>query len=61
MQALSLAGGTTPFAALNDIVILRRNRDGTQQAMNFKYKDVERGRNLEQNVLLRSGDLVIVP
>ena len=61
MQALSLAGGTTPFASLNDIVIVRRNLDGTQRAMKFKYKDVERGRDLEQNILLDSGDIVIVP
>ena len=61
MQALSLAGGTTPFASLNDIVIVRRNLDGTQRAMKFKYKDVERGRDLEQNILLESGDIVIVP
>jgi len=61
MQALSLAGGTTPFASLNDIVILRRSRDGTQRAMKFEYKDIERGRNLEQNIMLESGDIVIVP
>ena len=61
MQALSLAGGTTPFASLNDIVILRRNLDGTQMAMKFEYKDIERGRNLSQNILLESGDIVIVP
>lgn len=61
MQALSLAGGTTPFASLNDIVILRRDRDGTQRAMKFEYKDIERGRNLAQNIMLESGDIVIVP
>ena len=61
MQALSLAGGTTPFAALNEIVILRRNLDGTQRAMRFEYKDIERGRDLSQNILLESGDIVIVP
>jgi polysaccharide biosynthesis/export protein len=61
MQALSMAGGTTAFAALNDIVILRRGEDGTQRAIKFAYKDVEKGRSLEQNVLLRSGDVVVVP
>ena len=61
MQALSLAGGTTPFAALNEIVILRRNMNGSQRAMNFEYKDVERGRDLAQNIMLESGDIVIVP
>jgi polysaccharide biosynthesis/export protein len=60
MQALSMAGGTTPFAALNDIVILRRDGD-TQSALRFAYKDVERGRSLEQNIILHSGDVVVVP
>jgi polysaccharide biosynthesis/export protein len=60
MQALSLAGGTTEFAALNDIVILRRD-NGQLQAIHFRYGDVERGRDLSQDVLLRSGDTVVVP
>ena len=61
MQALSMAGGTTPFAALNDIVVLRRDANGSQTAIPFAYKDVEKGRSLEQNILLNSGDVVVVP
>ena len=61
MQALTLAGGTTPFASLNGIVILRRDLDGNQRAISFAYKDVERGRGLDQNILLVSGDTVVVP
>ena len=60
MQALSLAGGTTAYAAVNDIVILRRE-NGIQQTMRFHYAEVERGKDLAQNVLLRSGDTVVVP
>ncbi|HKE94528.1 MAG TPA: polysaccharide biosynthesis/export family protein [Povalibacter sp.] len=60
MQALSLAGGATPFAALNDIRILRRDEQG-QQAIAFRYGDVESGHKLEQNILLHSGDTVVVP
>ena len=60
MQAISLAGGTTSFAALNDIVILRR-QNGEQQAFHFHYSDVARGRDLEQNIQLQSGDTVVVP
>lgn len=60
MQALSLAGGATSFASLNDIVILRRE-NGKQQAIHFEYADVARGRNLSQNIQLRSGDTVVVP
>jgi polysaccharide export outer membrane protein len=60
MQALSQAGGTTPFASLNDIRILRRE-DGVQRAIPFDFTDVSRGRSLGQNILLQSGDVVVVP
>jgi len=60
MQALSLAGGATSFAELDSIQILRREQ-GKQTALRFEYSSVERGRKLEQNILLRSGDTVVVP
>lgn len=60
MQALSMAGGTTPFAALGDIVILRRTGTG-KTALPFRYNDVARGKKLEQNIDLQSGDVVVVP
>ena len=60
MQALALAGGTTPFAALNDIRILRRS-GGKLTSIEFRYGDVEKGRNLQQNIILQSGDVIIVP
>ncbi len=60
MQALSIAGGTTAFAALNDIRILRRTA-GKQRAIRFRYGDVEKGQNLDQNILLEVGDVVVVP
>lgn len=61
MQALSMAGGTTPFAALGDIMILRRTDNGQQTALPFRYTDVVRGRNLAQNIMLQAGDVVVVP
>ncbi len=60
MQALSMAGGTTTFAGLNRIKILRRV-DGKQIAIPFHYADVEDGEHLEQNIILQSGDVVVVP
>ena len=60
MQALSMAGGTNPFAALNDIRILRREA-GRQRAIPFRYGDVESGKKLEQNIILHGGDIVVVP
>lgn len=60
MQALSMAGGMTPFAATNDIIVLR-GQGKAQTAMAFRYNDVVRGRNLDTNILLLSGDVVVVP
>jgi polysaccharide export outer membrane protein len=60
LQALSVAGGTTAFADLDNIRILRRI-NGVQSALSFNYKEVIRGRNLAQNVMLKSGDVVVVP
>jgi len=61
MQALGLAGGTTPFASVNKIKVLRRSASGEQHAIQFRYDDVERGRDLEQNIFLQGGDVVVVP
>jgi polysaccharide export outer membrane protein len=60
MQALSLAGGATPFANTNGIRILRRSAN-RQTAIEFHYGAVEHGRKLDQNILLQSGDTVVVP
>ena len=60
MQALSMAGGTTPFAVLNDVNILRRN--GKEEiAISFRYDEVAKGRNLSQNIILQNGNIVVVP
>ena len=60
MQALSMAGGTTPFAGLGNIIILRRT-GAQQEALRFDYTDLVKGRNLQQNIELRAGDIVVVP
>lgn len=60
MQALSMAGGTSTYAALNKIKILRRD-NGKLRAFDFEYGDIEKGRNLEQNIILQAGDVVVVP
>jgi len=60
IQALAMAGGLTTFASKSNILILRR--DGQQQkTLEFNYSDMERGRNLDQNIVLMPGDTVIVP
>lgn len=61
MQALAMAGGLNAFAAENSINILRRNSDGVQTAIRFRYSDVKNGEALQTNIVLQSGDVVVVP
>lgn len=52
--------GFTPFAKTSKIYILREV-DGRQQRLNFNYKQYIKGKNSEQNILLRNGDTIVVP
>jgi polysaccharide biosynthesis/export protein len=60
LQGLSMAGGLTPFAAENDIKVLRKE-NGRELTFPFRYSEVKRGINLEQNITLKGGDVVVVP
>jgi polysaccharide biosynthesis/export protein len=60
LQALSIVGGGTPYAKMDSIIVIRNTTAG-QRVMNFHYGQVASGRNLEQNVQLESGDVVVVP
>ena len=60
VQALSMAGGLTPYAEREDIKVLRGIGDA-QQSIPFDYNAVERGESLGQNILLQPGDVVVVP
>jgi polysaccharide biosynthesis/export protein len=61
VQALTLAGGLTPFANADEITIRRRTADGREIVLPFDYSEVQAGNNMEQNVILQSGDTVVVP
>jgi polysaccharide export outer membrane protein len=60
LQALSIAGGANPYAKLDGIIIIRSS-GSTQRVLSFRYGQVSAGRDLEQNVQLESGDVVVVP
>lgn len=61
LQALALAGGMTPYAESDDILVVRMEDGGKQRYLPFNYVDAVAGDGLEQNVLLRPGDTVLVP
>jgi polysaccharide export outer membrane protein len=60
MQALSMAAGLNPFADSDKIIILRQE-NGKSIKIPFNYDQVKKGENLEQNILLKRGDVVVVP
>jgi polysaccharide export outer membrane protein len=60
MQALALSGGVTEYADAKNITILR-NEGGAVRTLKFNYRDVSKGKNLQQNILLIPGDTVVVP
>ncbi len=60
LQLIAQAGGFTPFAKKDGIVVLR-TEDGRQSRLKFKYNEVIQGKKTEQNIALHPGDTVVVP
>lgn len=60
LQLIAQAGGFTPFAKKDSIVVLR-TEEGGQLRLKFKYKEVVQGKKTEQNIALHPGDTVVVP
>jgi polysaccharide biosynthesis/export protein len=56
LEALTNAGGFREFARTNKIVVMR----GTER-IKFNYKEVIKGKKLEQNILVQNGDYIHVP
>jgi polysaccharide export outer membrane protein len=60
LQLIALAGGLAEYADAKNIVVMR-NEGGHPQSFKFNYKDVVKQKNVQQNILLKPGDTVIVP
>jgi len=60
MQALSIAGGFTPFANVKKIHVMRKG-NGAAKILVVNYKEVTSGRKPEQNIQLKPGDTIVVP
>ncbi len=61
LDAIALAGGFRDFAKQKNIYVLRKNADGTETRLPFNYKDVIKGKNMEQNIKLQPRDTIVVP
>jgi polysaccharide biosynthesis/export protein len=60
LELLARAGGVTLDAKAKKIKIIRKEGAITLQ-FPFNYKDVKNGKNLQSNIALKNGDVVIVP
>lgn len=61
LQAISQAGGLTPYAEEDRIIIIRVGAEGVKETISFPYSSIARGRDLEKDIDLLPGDVVLVP
>ena len=60
LQAFAIAGGFTEWASKKEIILLRRE-GGKRKVIKINYKEIAKGKKLEQNVLIKANDTIIVP
>lgn len=58
LQLIALAGGLAEYAQRESITLIR---PGQAQPLRFNYDEVSKGKKIEQNVILKVGDTIIVP
>jgi polysaccharide export outer membrane protein len=59
-QIIPMAGGFTDWANQKKILIIR-NENGREKRMTVNYKKIMRGSDPDSNVILKTGDTIIVP
>jgi len=60
MQALSQAGGLTPYASEGSIIVIRHG-EGKELSIPVPYSHIASGNRLDKDVVLEPGDVVVVP
>jgi len=61
LDAVAEAGGFKDFAKETKVYVLRPMPGGTSQRIRFNYKQVIKGKDLQENVSLKPGDTIVVP
>jgi polysaccharide export outer membrane protein len=61
LEAIATMGGFALFANTGDVRIVRRQPDGSEVEFRFDYDAYIKGRAPGTNIVLRSGDTIIVP
>jgi polysaccharide export outer membrane protein len=60
LQLITIAGGTREFVSGKDIQIIREE-GGKKRAIKFNLKEVQEGKNLDQDIPLKPGDTITIP
>lgn len=61
LDAIAISGGFRDFAKEKKIYVLRTGANGQQEKLKFNYKDVIKGKNMAQNIMLQPHDTLVVP
>lgn len=59
-QIISMAGGLNEWANQKKIIIIRKE-NGKEKRFTINYKKIVKGEDLSSNIILKSGDTIIVP
>ena len=60
LQAFAVAGGFTEWASKKEIILLR-HEDGKDKIIRVNYKNIVKGKDFSQNILIQADDTIIVP
>jgi polysaccharide export outer membrane protein len=61
LEAIAMAGGFRDFASPSKIVVVRKDGGGQTQKIPFNYNKAIRNGETEDNILLKTGDVIVVP
>ena len=61
LEAIAMAGGFRDFASPSKIVVVRKDPGGVTQKIPFNYNKAIRNGEAEDNIYLKTGDVIVVP
>jgi len=61
LEAIAMAGGFRDFASPSKIVVVRKDAGGQTQKIPFNYNRAIRNGETEDNIYLKTGDVIVVP
>jgi len=60
LQFISMVGGVTEWANQSRIIVIRKE-NGKEKRITINYKKIIQGKDLNSNIILKTGDTIIVP